>query len=235
MIWQSEALGLSYGTIAQNLNVDKSTVCRTLQLFHTTGNVTKKEYLRENDFRKLTSPAQLFILQLTLEKPGIYLHEIQRELWDFLQIDVNISTIYRLLHESGFTRQRLRYAAIQRDEMLRQQFILDVSVYTPEMLIFLDETGAYRRNVLRKYGYSMRGKPVVNHSLLVRGECVSAVAVISVCGLLDICTVMGSTNSDTFYDFVEKHLLPILCHLMVLIRTVWLLWTIVQFTILKKS
>ena len=65
------------------------------------------------------------------------------------------------------------------------------------MLIFLDETGADRR-VLRKYGYSMRGKPVVNHSLLVRGECVSAVAVISVCGLLDICTVMGSTNSDTF-------------------------------------
>ena len=180
MIWQSEALGLSYGTIAQNLNVDKSTVCRTLQPFHTTGNVMKKEYLRENDFRKLTSPAQLFILQLTLEKPGIYLHEIQRELWDFLQIDVNISTIYRLLHESGFT------------------------------------------NVLRKYGYSMRGKPVVNHSLLVRGECVSAVAVISVCGLLDICTVMGSTNSDTFYDFVEKHL-PILCHLMVLIHTAWLL------------
>jgi len=186
MIWQSEALGLSYGKIAQNLNVEKSTVCRTLQLFHTTGNVMKEEYLRENGFRKLTSPAQLFILQLTLEKPGIYLHEIQTELWDFLQIDVNISTIYRLLHESGFTRQRLRCTAIRRDEMLRQQFILDVSVYTPEMLIFLDETGADRCNMLRKYGYSMRGKPVANHSLLVRGERVSAVAVISVCGLLDV-------------------------------------------------
>ena len=85
MIWQSEALGLSYGTIAQNLNVDKSTVCRTLQLFHTTGNVTKKE---GKCFRKLTSPDQLLILQLTLEKPGIYFHEIQRELWGFLQIDV---------------------------------------------------------------------------------------------------------------------------------------------------
>ena len=135
MIWQSEALGLSYGTIAQNLNVDKSTVCRTLQLFHTTGNV-KKDYPKENASRKLTAPAQLFILHLTLEKPGVCLNEIQIELWDFLQIDVNISTIYRLLRESGFTRQRLRYTALQRDEMLRQQFIVDVSVYAPEMLVF---------------------------------------------------------------------------------------------------
>ena len=66
----------------------------------------------------------------------------ERELWVFLQIDVNVSTVYRLLYENGFTRQKLWYAAIQRDELLRQQFILCVVVYTPKMLIFLDETGA---------------------------------------------------------------------------------------------
>jgi len=32
MIWQSKTLGLSYEKLAQNLNVDKSTVCRTVQL-----------------------------------------------------------------------------------------------------------------------------------------------------------------------------------------------------------
>ena len=32
---------------------------------------------------------------------GMYLHEIQRELWEFLQIDVNVSTVYRHLHENG--------------------------------------------------------------------------------------------------------------------------------------
>ena len=31
------------------------------------------------------------------------------------------------------------------------------------MFIFLDETGADRRNSLRKYGYSIRGKRPINH------------------------------------------------------------------------
>lgn len=44
------------------------------------------------------------------------------------------------------------YVAIQRDEFLRQKYIVDMLVYNPDMLIFLDETGTDRRNILRKYG-----------------------------------------------------------------------------------
>jgi len=43
--------------------------------------------------------------------------------------------------------------AIQRDENQRQQFIDDVSIYNPEMIIFLDETGTDRRDALRRKGY----------------------------------------------------------------------------------
>ena len=66
------------------------------------------------------------------------------------------------------------------------------------MLIFLDETGSDRRNILRKYGYSMRGKTPQNHTLLARGEHLSAVALMSVCGILDVNIVNGTTNGDTF-------------------------------------
>ena len=79
------------------------------------------------------------------------------------------------------------------------------------MLVFLDETGADCRNAMRKYGYSMRGMPLVSHQLLVRGERVSALAIISVNGLLDVKVVRGTTNGDTFYDFIQENLLP---HLM---------------------
>ena len=48
-------------------------------------------------------------------------------------------------------------AAAQRDD-LWAQFVCDVASYEPEMLVFLDETGCDRRNSLRKYGYSLRGK-----------------------------------------------------------------------------
>ena len=91
----------------------------------------------------------------------------------------------------------------------------DVSVYSSDMFVFVDETGADRRNVLHKYGYSLRGKPASNHSLLIRGERVSAVACMSVNGILDVKTVRGTSDRDTFYSFVQTYLLPHLMPLMV--------------------
>ena len=105
---------------------------------------------------------------------------------------------------------RLRNVALQQDAFERERFKLDVSVYAPEMFVFVDETGADGRNTLRKYGYSMRGRPAVNHSLLVRGERISAIACISLHGLLVVKTVKGTSNGDTFYDFVQENLLPYL-------------------------
>ncbi len=67
------------------------------------------------------------------------------------------------------------------------------------MFVFLDETGADRRNTLRK---CLRGK------LLMRG---AGIACISMAGLLDILIVHGTTEGSTFYKFIQTHLLP---HLM---------------------
>ncbi len=72
------------------------------------------------------------------------------------------------------------------------------------------ETGSDRRNVIRKYGYSLRGKPLRNHTMLVREERVSAIACISVAGLMDVMVVTGTTDGDAFYTFVQTHLLPYL-------------------------
>lgn len=44
IIWQKEGLGLTSERIAHNLNVDKSTAHRTLQLFISTGTVSKSPY-----------------------------------------------------------------------------------------------------------------------------------------------------------------------------------------------
>ena len=207
-MWQTEVLGLNNEQVAHNLGVDKSTVSRIRQRFLTTGNLKKNTYPKERAYRKLTSPAQLLVLHLVIQKPGIYFHEVQKDVMDTLQLEVDISTICRFLKESGFTRQKLCYVALQRDDYLRQKFTWDMSLYDPSMFIFLDETGTDRRDVPRKYGYSMRGKPAHRHTLLVRGEHVSGIAVISVNGLLDISVVKGSVDGDKFYSFVLKHLLP---------------------------
>jgi len=82
---------------------------------------------------------------------------------DFLQIDVYISTIGHFLATNRFTRQKLRHITLQRDAFERAQYASDISVYSTDIFVFIDETGADRRNLLHKHGYSARGRSPVNH------------------------------------------------------------------------
>jgi len=105
----------------------------------------------------------------------------------------------------------MKYAALQRDEQLHSRFVMDVSIYSLGMLIFLDESGVDKRAGQRKYRYSLCGKLPVCHMMLIRGERVSLIAYMSMAGVLDCHIICGTVNGDIFYDFVEKFLLP---HLM---------------------
>ena len=107
MLWQRKVLGFTYDAIGSNLGVDKSTVLRTVRLFDSTGSLQKNSYPKERASRKLTSFAQQFVLNLVLQKPGIYLHEIQEELKNSLLLEISVSTLCKFLHASGFTHQRL--------------------------------------------------------------------------------------------------------------------------------
>ena len=80
MVYQARVQEKTYREIAANLNVDQSTVCRTVALFDETGGVCPKEYPSNLGTAKLTEIEKLLILELVLEKPGIYLREIQQEL-----------------------------------------------------------------------------------------------------------------------------------------------------------
>jgi len=111
------------------------------------------------------------------------------------------------LYKSGFSYQKMTLIAKQRDELLRVTFANDVSVYNPKMIVFVDETGADRRNMLRKYGYSIQGKPARSHKLLCRGQHISIIAMMSSKGLLDCKILHGSVNGESFYEFIHTHLI----------------------------
>ena len=44
--------------------------------------------------------------------------------------------------------------------------------------------------------------------MFVRGQRISAIAMLSVRGILDVLTVSDTVNGETFYKFTEKYLLP---------------------------
>lgn len=210
MIYQSLILNRSSREIAQNLNVDQSTVSRTVKLFDEQGDVTKKDYPGNVGTKKLTPIDQLVILELVIDRPGIYLHELQQELANETGTEVDSTTICRFLSKSGFSRQKMVLAAKQRCEVMRAQHQLDMLAYTghSELLVFVDEVGADRRDILRQNAYSIKGIPATAKKFTFRGDRVNAICAISNDGLLDAYTTTGSVNADIFLHFVEHALVP---------------------------
>ena len=140
MIYQYYSLRKTYQEITESLNVDKSTVRRTVALFNETGGVSKHRYpdLHSASYRKLTDVDKLLITDIALSKPGIYLSEIQHSLLEEHGTEVSLSTICRYLHnEAGFTRQEMVITARQRSEVLRFKYLTDMAVYVGHPDLFL--------------------------------------------------------------------------------------------------
>ena len=160
MVYQRLMGGLTYERIAANLNVDPSTVWRTIRRFEEEGTVKAKKH--EGADSTLTVYDELLIIQSVLETPSIYLHELQSHVEETTGTNISESAICRFLHRQNFSRKKLTKIASQRSDELREKFMIDCSAYEPEMLLFIDETGCDRRSAMRRFGYSLRGSFTCN-------------------------------------------------------------------------
>ena len=142
--------------------------------------------------------------------PGIYLHEIQQELWQKSGVWLHTSTICKSLHRMGCTRQKIQHIALQRSDQSRAKFMAEISIYDPSMFVWIDETGCDQRNCRRKYSYSIRGITPQDHRILVRGTRYSAIGIMSLEGIMDVHIAEGTVNGERFTYFVTETLLPIL-------------------------
>ena len=102
----------------------------------------------------------------------------------------------------------------------------------PEIMVFIDETGSDRRDCMRPFSYSLRGRSAVCQKLLIQGEHVSAIAAMSCDGLLDLCTVTGSVDAE---KFSWRNIYYLSCSLSLeQMPGVWLFWTMLPFTTLME-
>ena len=72
-----------------------------------------------------------------MENPGIYLHEIEIKLYELFWSRSKCRT----LHYMGCSRKKMYLVALQQSDVLRGKFMADISVYDPNMLVWLDESG----------------------------------------------------------------------------------------------
>ena len=81
VVYQRYFLKLSVQKIATNVNIDQSTVSRILTHFDETGNIQKATYPnlgQSHHLKKLTETDEHLIIEVVVDRPGIYLHEIQQ-------------------------------------------------------------------------------------------------------------------------------------------------------------
>ena len=136
MVYQRFMSGLTYEQIAANLNVDPSTVQRTVRKFEENGTVEARKHEGE---KALTVYDELLIIQSVLGNPSIYLHELQRRVEETTSTCTSIteSAFCRFLHRQKFSHKKLTKIASQRSEELREKFLIDCSAYKPEMLVLI--------------------------------------------------------------------------------------------------
>ena len=88
--------------------------------------------------------------------------------------------------------------------------MVEIEAFDPDIIVFIDETGCDRQNLVRCFGYGLRGITPVNQQLLVYGQRISAIGVMSTRGIEDAYLVEGNVNGDIFLNFIQRCLLNII-------------------------
>ena len=209
IVWLYHYKDLSYEEIADLLYIHSSTARRIVNKFNWSGDISPRNG-RRGPRRLLQAREEFSLVDSLLDSPGIYLQELQNKLFRNTGVMASISTILRTIRRLGFTRKMLRHVVMQQDAIRRQEFMAEMMYISAEMIVWLDETGSDRRSASRKFGYHLRGMTPVDYMFKLRGKRYSTIAIMSQRGMEDFDIYEGTINGETFHDFVERCLVPIL-------------------------
>ena len=203
-VWLHLVRGLSYTDVAHTLFMCEKSIQRYLALLQATGNVDSQVHKGGPD--KCLTEFELFtILQSLIIKPTSFLCEIQHQLLCSSGKWVHASTICHTIKEQGLTHEKVHTLALQQRRQF--QYMAEVSMFHPDMLIWIDETGSERRNSMQKYGYSLGSTPAQVFQLHIGGKRIS---ILTTRGIEDVYTSTETINGERFEEFLCQCLLPIM-------------------------
>jgi hypothetical protein len=153
--------------------------------------------------------------------PELYLDELV--LWLALRHDISISVpaLQQHLTEAGLTREILLNIALERDEVLLQQwrdmlagddFLADGSQF-----ICVDETSKNEHMYARHHGRAYSGDQTELRDVFLHGDRYSLVAALSVDGYIAADVSGSKLDSNEFLEFVQEHVVRLIfpcakCH-----------------------
>ena len=198
-------------SISRLLYMSTRTVERYLRRYYFANGSIGPEKARHGPSQLLTSYEQFLLVKAVVRRPSAYLSELADELENVTGRVVSVPTLCRVLKRLNFSRKIIRHIPTQRSEEARQRYIASTvhcPNYSPDMFVFLDESGFDRRNVIRRYGYAVLGKRPIDQTFFARGKRINVISAISSNGVLDACLYEKNVNGPCFLDFLRKYILP---------------------------
>lgn len=106
------------------------------------------------------------------------------------------------------SRQVLKKEAMERSQLIRNDYMLRISEYSANQLVFLDESAANEHTPYRKFGWSAYGISPKTIRPVKRSERWSILPAYSLNGVLATHIHQGGITAARFEWFLENEVLP---------------------------
>jgi len=120
------------------------------------------------------------------------------------------STMWRYIRELGFTRHKLAVRAQEQSLARQAEYILELSKYRYDQLVFIDEVHTDKRNSNRSHGWATVGGRVSRKGYYMRGEKYSSIAILSLDGILAHYSIPGGFKTDDLMYFLKTFVVPVM-------------------------
>jgi hypothetical protein len=159
----------------------------------------------------LTAPRTVYT---QAANPELYLDELV--LWLSLRYDIAIAVpdLQQHLTKDGLTREILLNIALERDEVLLQQWrdtlAGDDFVTDGSQFICVDETSKHKHAYGKHHGPTYSGDQTELRDVFVRGDMYTLVGALSVDGWIAADVSGSKFDSNEFLEFVQEHVVRLM-------------------------
>ena len=128
-------------------------------------------------------------------------------LWDEFGLSTSESTVSRVLKRLRISRKVLQWQAAQPSKELREHWAVRLTEWTPNQLVFIDESAANECTADRKYGWAPIGQRAIESIELKRSERYSILPAYTIDGYITWIIRQGSITGNIFNEFIEEYML----------------------------
>ncbi|KAF0732805.1 hypothetical protein Ae201684_010135 [Aphanomyces euteiches] len=170
-------LGMSKYQLSIVYGKCERTIANWIRPYEQTGDFHRKKTTVEGKFADVE---KAWLVQFFNRCPLSFLDEAQSAFRKKFKKSISLSTIWRIVHDHGFTWK------------------VDSICWSQRNMVFLDEVSFDNRGMLRKRGYALKGQKVVIRGEFTRKARLSLLCFAGADGLIDYYDTEGTFDADTF-------------------------------------